>query len=591
MSAVSGSRVAERGIEQRVIGKSFMRIRRALGWVGASLLAALAACQASGDGGPTDVVPGTTKPGSSTPGSAGSSGIGMPDVPGSTPAGATWASQCAAPAVGEPSLRRLTRREIEQSLRDIFPSLGAQWASSLSADSIASSGFDNDNELLVVSKQAAREIATTAESVGDNLAAAQASLFPCPAGTETACAGQFLDAQGRRLFRRPLSGDERTSFLEFWNSAFSATGNFGQSIGWLARALIESPEFIYRREIGIASGAQTQLSQYEIASELAYTFSGTAPSAELLDRAARSELSSPAVLVQTAHDLLMTSGHDLVNNFFDSFVGYSRITTIAKAGVNGFAERREEMLQETRHFIDEVVFQRGGGGRELLTADFTTPTQQLATFYEWGGASMPSSDYAVVPRPEGHGIGLLAQNSVLATLAQPNGSSPTKRGLWVFKHLLCNTVPAVPPNIPELKPPDPTLTTRERYETQHAVGPCQGCHGRWDPIGFGFEHFDEAGLYRDEDQHKPVNTKSFVPQDGQKLFDFDGEEDLMTQLVEQPLVHECMSSYLATYAFGESLSCAAESRRADFINGSIGFIDYLASLAGEPHFTQRQLDP
>jgi hypothetical protein len=226
----------------------------------------------------------------------------------------------------------------------------------------------------------------------------------------------------------------------------------------------------------------------------------------------------------------------------------------------------------------------------LLTADFTTPTRDLATFYGYAGASMPDSDYAVVPRPEGRGIGLLAQNSVLATLAQPNGSSPTKRGLWVYKHLLCNVVPPVPPNIPELKPPNPTLTTRERYETQHATGACQGCHGRWDPIGFGFEHFDESGRYRDVDQSKPVNAKSFVPQAGQNLFEFDGQEDLMTQLVEQPLVHECISGYLATYAFGESLGCAAETRRADFINGSIGFIDYLASLAAEPHFMQRQLE-
>jgi len=570
--------------------------RRVLAWVGASLLVALTACQAGGDGGPTQVVPAGSNPSNpgtpSNPSASGGSSAVVPEGPGSsTPGASEWTSQCASAEVGAPSLRRLTRRELEQSLRDIFPSLGAQWASSLSADSIGASGFDNDNELLVVSKQAAREISTTAESVGNNLAAAQASLLPCPAGTEAACAGQFLDGQGRRLFRRPLRADERSSFLEFWNTAFTATGDFGQSIGWLARALIESPEFIYRREIGVPGGAQTtQLSQYEIASELAYTFSGTAPSEALLDRAERAELSSPEVLVQTARELLMTSGHDLVHNFFDSFVGYSRITTIAKAGVAGFAERREQMLQETRHFIDEVVFVRGGGGRELLTADFTTPTQDLAAFYGFDGASLPQSDYALVPRPEGRGIGLLAQSSVLATLAQPNGSSPTKRGMWVYKHLLCNTVPPVPPNIPELKPPDPKLTTRERYETQHAVGSCQNCHGQWDPIGFGFEHFDESGRYRDEDQGKPVNAKSFVPQAGQHLFEFDGEEDLMTQLVEQPLVHECISGYLATYAFGEELGCGAETRRADFINGSIGFIDYLASLAGEPHFTQRQLE-
>jgi hypothetical protein len=562
-------------------------------WASAgALLLALGACSAGGDGGPQQLPPGGQINGGAGSGNTVPPGMQNPDQPGPTPGtGEPWQSKCAGPEVGAPGLRRLTRRELEQSLRDVFPSLGAQWASALSADSIGDSGFDNDNELLVVSKQAAREIATTAETVGENVAVAQGTLLPCAAGSEQSCAGQFLDAQGRRLFRRPLSADERTSLLEFWNTAFTATGSFAQSLGWLTRALIESPEFIYRRELGTPDGDRVRLNQYEIASELAYTFTGTGPSDALLDRASRGELSSPDALVQTARELLMTAGHGLVQSFFDSYVGYSRVTTIAKAGVADFAPNREQMLEETRHFIEEVVFTRGGGPRELLTANFTTPARSFASgYYEWQGASVPATDYQPVPRPEGQGIGLLAQPAVLATLAQPNGSSPTKRGLWVYKHLLCNEVPPVPPNIPELKPPDPTLTTRERYETQHATGTCQGCHGRWDPIGFGFENFDESGRYRTTDQGKPVNSKSFVPQNGAHLFEFEGQEDLMTQLAEEPLVHECMSGYLATYAFGEEISCSAESQRGDFIDGKIGFVDYLASLAGEPHFTLRKAE-
>jgi hypothetical protein len=194
----------------------------------------------------------------------------------------------------------------------------------------------------------------------------------------------------------------------------------------------------------------------------------------------------------------------------------------------------------------------------------------------------------VVPRPAGHGVGLLAQGSVLATLSQPNGSSPTKRGLWIYKHLLCNDVPPVPPNIPTLGAPQPgQRTTRQRYEEDHAQGSCQNCHGRWDPIGFGFEHFDEAGRYRETEGGLAIDTSSHVPQNGQDLFTFDGEEDLMAKLVEEPLVHECMSQYLATYAFGENVSCGAETRRAEFVGGTLGFIDYLASLAAEPQFTER----
>jgi hypothetical protein len=407
-----------------------------------------------------------------------------------------------------------------------------------------------------------------------------------------------LDTIGRSLFRRPLTGEERTSYLGFFDTALGATGDFAQSIAWLTRGLIESPSFVYRREIGSLNGETAELDQYEIATELAYTFSGTGPSSAMLDRASRGELGSTEQLVAAARELLLTpGGRGVIQTFFDAYVGHSRVTSIAKAGVPEFAGLREQMLEETRHFIEEVVVNRQGGVRELLTANFTTPTAALATFYEFDA---PASDYAVVERPAGRGIGVLAQASVLATLAQPNGSSPTKRGLWVYSRLLCNDVPMVPPNIPELGEPEPGVrTTRERYEEDHATGGCQNCHSRWDPIGFGFEHFNEVGLYREDESGKPIDASSQVPQqvdlssrpDREKpLFTFDGQEDLMNQLVEEPLVAQCLSGYVTTFAYGGELTCAGETRREEFMRGDIGFIDYLASLAGEPHFTQRRIE-
>ena len=122
---------------------------------------------------------------------------------------------------------------------------------------------------------------------------------------------------------------------------------------------------------------------------------------------------------------------------------------------------------------------------------------------------------------------------------------------------------------------------------------------RGDPIGFGFEHFDEAGRYREDESGLPIDANSQVPQqvdlssrpDKEKpLFTFDGQEDLMTQLVEEPLVAQCLSGYVTTFAYGGGLTCAGETRREEFMRGEIGFIDYLASLAGEPHFTQRRIE-
>ena len=551
----------------------------------------------SGPGGETPFEPGPSNGGSGGSGSTsvgGSDGSGSPDMPGRVDEPGDPTALCTASEAGAPVLRRLNRREIENSLRDVFPVLGESWRSTLSADTVSDSGFDNDSNQLLVSKQTARELADTAESVGAAVAGGVGQVLPCNTA-DAACVGQFFDGVGRRLFRRPLSDAERTSYQGFFDTAFAATGDFATSIGWVTRGLIESPAFVYRREIGVAQGALHQLDQYEVATELAYTFSGSGPSADLLDRASRGELDSPEVLQDTARELLESPrGREVIQSFFDSYVGHSKVTSIIKQGQPGdeidkFAGLREQMLEETRHFIEEVVINRGGGVKELFTANFTTPSTALADFYDF---DVPASEYGVVERPAGRGIGLLAQGAVLATLSQPNGSSPTKRGLWIYKRLLCNSVPPVPPNIPELKAPQPgQRTTRQRYEDDHAQGSCQGCHSQWDPIGFGFEHFDQAGRYRETDGTLPIDTASHVNQNGEQLFEFDGQEDLMTKLMEEPIVAQCLSGYVTTFAFGEALSCAGETQREAFMTGQIGFVDYLASLAAEPHFTQRSVGP
>lgn len=72
-----------------------------------------------------------------------------------------------------------------------------------------------------------------------------------------------------------------------------------------------------------------------------------------------------------------------------------------------------------------------------------------------------------------------------------------------------------------------------------------------------------------------------------KLFEFSGFDELIQGLVEQAVVSSCVSGLLTSYAFGVGTSCLGETERTRFSSGEIGFVEYFASLAGEPHFTQR----
>jgi hypothetical protein len=122
-------------------------------------------------------------------------------------------------------------------------------------------------------------------------------------------------------------------------------------------------------------------------------------------------------------------------------------------------------------------------------------------------------------------------------------------------------------------------------------GGCKTCHSLFDPIGFGFEHFDEVGRYREQEGGLPVDSASYVPtvNGAGHLFEFQNLDELAQGLAAQRAPYECTTGYLSTYAFGAAEGCLGESKRGAFIAGKLGFVDYLASLAAEPHFTERRL--
>jgi hypothetical protein len=530
--------------------------------------------------------PGVDKPlgavGGSSASGGSTSGAGSD---GASPAPGALELSCRGPEIGKPVLRLLTREQFTRSVQDIFPEVSGMWGSTLPTNPLSSYGFDND-AAAVVGPQLAQALLDTASAVAAAVTGpALASILPCSVSSpDRACAEQFVTRYGRRLFRRPLTPAERERYLSYFDVALNKA-DFKQAMKWLTVGLLQSPNAVYRSEIGAVDADQRRLDPYEVATELAYTYAGSTPSEELLTRVEQQNALDAAGL---ARELLESAaGKAGLQRFFESYLDYPRVGSIERPGIAQWGAVRGPMIEETRAFIDQVVFRNGGGLKELLTSATSNPSRDLAAYY---GFPAPDTDNASTPRTSGQGIGVLAQGSVLASRAQPNGSSPTQRGLLVFSRFLCHTKPKPPPNVPGLPNPSPgKLSTRQRYESQHAaVAPCSTCHQLFDPIGFGFEHFDEGGRYRVTDGGLTIDTTSRVPtSDGPPLFEFQDQESMVRGLAEQSVVYQCFAAYLTTYAFGSGEACLGASRVSELESGQLGIADYYASLASEPHFTRR----
>ena len=567
-------------------------------------LALISACAGSGTVGDTTGTagsPGTAGTGNSGTaggGAAGSIGTGTAGTVGTTgSAGSSnpnFTLECSAPSLGKPSLRLLTGTELQNTLSDVFPEVKGMWTASLPASTISAHGFDNDGSAQVGGQLAGKirdlGLAVATALVGTPLA----TILPCSTSTaDHACAETFLNKYGPKLFRRPITTAEHDRYLSFFDTS-KGKSDFKTALKWMTVGLIQSPSTLYRSEIGTDGGAgMRQLSPYEVITELAYTYTGTTPTDSMLSMAGGGNLGNLTTLAQQM--IATAAGKQMVQRFFEQYLDYAGVTSVQKPNISTFAAVAPDMVQETHTFIDKIILQGGGGLKDLLTSNSTTPSRALATYYGTGnmytgGFPTPSTDYTLVARPAGLGVGVLAQGSFLATHASSDTSSPTKRGLFVFYKLFCRPHLMPPPNVPPLDTTSVMTginTTRDRYEKLHAQGSCAVCHKTFDPIGFGFEHFDEGGRYRAKDKTFDIDSSGSIDApDGTKIT-FTDEQDLMTAVANQPIIHQCLSAYLAAYAYGSDEACLGASQVTALQSGSIGIAEAFARLASEPHFTQR----
>jgi hypothetical protein len=504
-------------------------------------------------------------------------------------------ARCRASQPGPPLLRRLTRAQIDNSLRDIFPDAAGDWQGFNLSDVSSALGFSNDATALVVSPQTADEVRKSAEQLASVLSnsAHLGKLLPCAQNKpDDSCARELITTQGQRLFRRPLESDEVARYLQLLASV-SGASDFANGVKWTLTAMIQSPNMLYRRELGDLDQSASELSAYELATELSYTFADTTPDAALLERAQRGELDNAEVRVKEARRLLETArGHEMLQQFFREWLRYAAVRTADRPAIDGFDAIRGKLLDETARFIDDVAYTKHGGLRELLTAPYTFADAELAKYYDFPSGS---AQWQSMARPDGRGIGILAQGALLASAANVDGTSPTHRGLLVYERLLCRTKPKPPANVPPLGNSDRATyrTTRQHYELAHAQGFCASCHTQFDPLGFAFEHFDQGGRYREDEAGEPIDASGKIPRpDGSILLEFGGAEELASRLADAPEVIDCVSGLLVQYAFGGAggASCVAEEARASWRDGTTGFVETLAQLAAAPHFSQRVQD-
>ena len=472
------------------------------------------------------------------------------------------AGVCAAIQPGKSPIRRMTRFEYNNTIRDLLGD-DSEPASGFVVEEEAL-GFNNQASALGVTPllaeqymEASEHIAARAAGHLDRLLPGWPACDPAAPGA-AACADQLIRGFGARAFRRPLEPAEIQRFEDLFAWGLTERG-FSTAVQLVVQAMLQSPHFLYRVELGLPDPVEADvvlLTPHEIASRLSYLLWGSMPDRALFAAADAGALETPAQIKAQALRLLEDDrAHQAVANFHRQWLELGRIETISKdaAMYPAYADDLRPLWRaETEAFLDHVVFEdEAGDVAALLTAPYSMWNAELAAFY---GAPGPSGDALErVDVDPAQRAGFLTHASLLSVLAKPDQSSPVHRGKFVRERLLCQTLPP-PPNDVEIVPPEvePGVTTRERFRQHREDLACAGCHKMMDPIGLGFEHYDAIGLWRDTDQGLPVDATGEIVASRDADGPFDGAVELAHKLAASDEVRQCVVTQWFRFGYGRA---------------------------------------
>jgi Protein of unknown function (DUF1592)/Protein of unknown function (DUF1588)/Protein of unknown function (DUF1595) len=362
--------------------------------------------------------------------------------------------------------------------------------------------------------------------VGSNLA----TLTTCGATpTDATCGLTAVLKFAESAYRRPLTTEETASYQQLWTELTTSNGgSVAEAIEHGYDAVLLSPGFLYRTEVGDGWTSAGPLTSYELASELSYFLADGPPDAELLASAASNQLTDPATGKEAlrAHARRILGTDAAKANIEAAMVSYFQLTTVPGIvidegtidGIEVTSGLKNSMLREGEEFLKRTLWQGSLG--DLVTSRRTWINTQLAPLY---GVTLQGGDvntFTEIMLGEDR-AGLLTLSPFLTSKSRPDGTSVVGRGLAVNAALVCAENPPFPEGNPLVEDAIASQSGwTEKQKADFRADPmkgvaCAGCHRQFDAMGLVLENYDALGRRRTNDpKGNPIDlawTTSTLP--------------------------------------------------------------------------------
>lgn len=163
----------------------------------------------------------------------------------------------------------------------------------------------------------------------------------------------------------------------------------------------------------------------------------------------------------------------------------------------------------------------------------------------FGNGSMKPERF-LATAPKGQRLGILTHPSWLVSHSDAMDNHAIHRGRWIRERLLGGGIPDVPITVDAMLPDEPQNTLRERMRVTRETY-CWTCHQKMDPLGLPFEMYNHAGLYRETELDKPVDTTGEIINSGDPKLD--GKVANAIEMIEKLAESERVEQVFVRHAF------------------------------------------
>ncbi|MFG0265966.1 MAG: DUF1588 domain-containing protein [Rhodopirellula sp. JB055] len=160
------------------------------------------------------------------------------------------------------------------------------------------------------------------------------------------------------------------------------------------------------------------------------------------------------------------------------------------------------------------------------------------------GSMKPERTLATAP--EGERLGILTHPSWLVSHSDAMDNHVIRRGRWIQERLIGGAIPDVPITVDAMLPDEPRTPLRQRMRVTREDY-CWTCHRKMDPLGFPFEMYNHAGLYREVEYREPVDTTGEIIDSGDP--ELDGKVANAFELIQKLAESERVEQVFVRHAF------------------------------------------